>query len=187
MLDWPVGPGLVLVVAVVGVTVEGVADVGVGLSPVASPVAVLVLVADVGLGLGLATGPVVPGLVDVPALLVLVLCVQEVSVYERLGCGTICTCARHYCAVVIVGGPPPALDWLAGSCLAGRLSGRLSSMLAGRCHPPRARRPSCDPLVILSLLQRSSFIAPLSLQTAPSRVLSLSLGFLSCFTASLSL
>ena len=58
--------------------------------------------ADVGHGLGL----VELGLVNVPALLVLVLvlCVQKVSVHERLGCGTIYTCARHYCAVVDVGG-----------------------------------------------------------------------------------
>ena len=57
-------------------------------------------------GEGLGAGPVVPVLVDVLALLVLVLVlrVQVVGVYEGLGCGTIWTCARHYCAVVDVGG-----------------------------------------------------------------------------------
>ena len=83
------------------------AEDGHGLVPVVALVSVAVeVVAGVGHGLGLGAGPLVPGLVDVPALLVLVLVlrVQVFSVYERLGCRTICTCARHYCAVVDVGG-----------------------------------------------------------------------------------
>ena len=118
--DVDAGVSLRVVVAMVGVAgsvgvylVEAVvlgliaAEVVHRLVPVVALVCVAMeVVAGVGPGLDLGASPVVLVLVVVAALLVLVLVlrVQVVSVYERLGCGTICTCARHYCAVVDVGG-----------------------------------------------------------------------------------